>query len=140
MNDGWRGCAWRLKLTGRLVERGKDLAEGQRQRSKGILVRTWALNAKMLGSLCCGLELDPRGRRCPVKFWRRGDFWQGGQREWMPGPRRELRENVGPFIRWGMMGWKLEAGSYRQNIFLMGRRIGHAETESIWKFIYQIHT
>jgi hypothetical protein len=56
VNDGWRGCAWRLKLAGWLVERGRDLAEGRRQISKGVLVRTWALHAKMLRSFCCGLE------------------------------------------------------------------------------------
>lgn len=40
VNDEWRGCAWRLKLTARLVQRGKDLAEGRGQISKGVLVRT----------------------------------------------------------------------------------------------------
>lgn len=48
----------------------------------------------------------------------------------VPGPRWELREIVGPVNQVGDDG--LEDGSHRQNIFLMGARVGHAETEKGW--------
>jgi len=135
VNDGRRGCARRLKLAGWLVERGRDLAEGRRQVFKGVLVRTWALNAKMLRSLCCGLELDSRGRRCPVEFWRRGDFWRrkakveggmdaGGLRRvlcdtmWggLPGgewTRRSHRQKA----LWCDFKWEQESGKRKLNSF-----------------------
>lgn len=70
----------------------------------------------MLGSLCCGLELDPRGRRCPVKFWRRGDFWRR---------KAKVGAGAGCCVRmWGRLSVGddgLEDGSHRQNMSIFDR-------------------
>lgn len=56
-----------------------------------------------------------------------GVTFGGGPKAKVPGPRRELRKVVGPVNQVGDDG--LEDGSHRQNIFLMGARVGYAETE-----------